>query len=58
MEREKLQILEKGAAKRSADALMTMTLIPSIPSLYLVLNLETVLIISSGEVGEIKKPLK
>ena len=58
VERERLQILERGAARRSVYALMTLTLIPSIPSLYLVLSLETVLIILSGEVAEIKELLK
>ena len=58
MEKEKLQILERGAARRSADALMTLMLIPLIPSRLLVLSLEMVSIISSREVGEIKQLLE
>ena len=58
MEKEKLQILERGAARRSADAFMTLMLIPLIPSRLLVLSLEMVSIISSREVGEIKKLLE
>ena len=42
---------------RSGDALLILTLIPSIPSLLLVLSIETVLISSPGEVGEEKKLL-
>ena len=41
VENEKLQIPDRGATRRSADALMTLTLIPSIPSPLLVLSVET-----------------
>ena len=63
VEKEILHILERGDAKRSIDALITLTLIPSTPSLLLLFREDTILIISSGVVGEaktlsLKEPLK
>ena len=55
VEKEILHILERGDAKRSIDALITLTLIPSTPSLLLLFREDTILIISSGVVGEAKK---
>ena len=52
VEKEILHIWESGDAKRPTDALITLTLTPS---LLLLLREDTILIISSGVGGEAKK---
>lgn len=55
VEKEILHVWERGDAKRSIDALITLTLTPSTPSLLPLFREDTILIISSGVVGEEKK---
>ena len=57
VEKETSQISERGTAKMSIDALITLTFIPSAPSLLLFLREETILVISSGVEGEVQKLL-